>query len=162
MSSGRTHTTASLLLAGGFLVGSLVALDLSGVQYSIGALVGVPLNPDLDVNHGRVDGNKIVRRAGLAPYYGWMGVWFMYRLSMKHGSLLSHLPVIGTVGRLVYLFLLVIVVPLVLLAPIFHYDALEKVIQCLVFILKYPKVIVGLICADIIHWALDVITRESK
>jgi uncharacterized metal-binding protein len=129
----------------------------------MGALIGVVITPDLDVDHGKVVSYKLIRqRLGQAPYYYWSGVWYMYRRSLKHGGELSHFPVIGTLGRLVYLFLFVIVIPYLFLAPVLHFDIWSELNWWAWEIIEHYKIVLGLMGADFIHWALDVSTTEHK
>jgi uncharacterized metal-binding protein len=162
MSTGRVHTRVTLLIAAEFAVATIVSLDVSNVQYVAGALLGVILQPDLDVNHGKTHSNNLVSRLGLVPYIGWQGVWYMYRRSLKHGGDLSHFPVIGTLGRIGYLFLFAIVFPNLLLSQLFDFDFWYETSWWAWKIALAYKVILGLMTTDFFHWLLDVTTKEHK
>lgn len=163
MSAGCVHQKASVILATGFVVGSL-AFHTPGWEYAIGALVGIMLTPDLDVDNGYI-GNSIIRnRLGWWADKGWDVLWYFYRKSLKHGSELSHFPVISTMFRLIYLFLFLLVLPLgvvELVAP-GTTDMGSVLSACFWKILSYWQVIIGLMGSDVIHWGLDVMTTEHK
>jgi len=151
-----------MLLAGGFLLGSLVFGP--GIEYAVGALVGIMLTPDLDVDGGYI-GNKIIRsRFGSLAEKAWSGLWFLYRGSIKHGSELSHFPIVSTVFRLVYLYLILLVVPYTIigLALPGAWDVAGEFRWWNGVILSHYRIILGLMGSDLIHWALDVMTTEHK
>ena len=157
MSAGCVHQKASVALAGGFLLGSFAFGP--GWEYAAGALVGVLLTPDLDVDNGYI-GNNIIRQ-GLG-YWGdkvWDVIWYFYRRSLKHGSELSHFPVVSTLFRLAYLYFFVIIIPYVVLHLFFPgtWGDLQWMMELGV---KHYKLILGLMGSDIIHWGLDILTTE--
>src|SRR4026208_1432756 len=102
MSSGTVHTQACVALAVGFSIGALATYDVEASQYAVGALVGVLVSPDCDVDNGFVAYGYIRKRLGDWAEFIWDRVWYMYRRSVKHGSELSHFPIISTLGRLAY------------------------------------------------------------
>ena len=162
MSAGCVHQKASVALASGFLLGSFAFGP--GWEYAIGALVGIILTPDLDVDNGYI-GNTIIRnRLGRPVEKGWDMLWYFYRKSLKHGSELSHFPVISTMFRLIYLFLFLLVLPLGVVELVVPGAADVGHILSASFwkILEHWQVIIGLIGSDIIHWGLDVMTTEHK
>jgi len=95
MPSGATHdriTLWSLPLVVGLSYqstrsGGLTLLVAGGYLFS-----GLMFGPDLDIH------SRHYRRWGLLRW-----IWLPYRRGMKHRSLLSHGPLIGTIVRLVYL-----------------------------------------------------------
>lgn len=163
MSTGKVHTRVTLLIAAEFATATIVSLDVSNVQYVVGALLGVVIQPDLDVSHGRTVSSTLIRnRLGLVPYYFWQSLWYMYRRSLKHGGELSHFPVIGTVGREAYLFLFLIVFPNILLALLFQFDFWSETEWWYRLIIHHYKITLGLMVTDLFHWILDVVTTEHK
>ena len=94
MASGRVHDRATRWLALPF--GLLWAPSLgergvlvAGLAFLVG---GLWLSPDLDTH------SKATQRWGPLR-----GLWFPYRQLIRHRSLLSHSPFLGTAGRLLYL-----------------------------------------------------------
>lgn len=94
MASGRNHDRATWILALPF--GSLwwPWLGLAGVAAAGGAFLlgGLLLSPDLDTVSN--------------PTHRWgplRVLWWPYRRLLRHRSLLSHSPLLGTAGRLGYL-----------------------------------------------------------
>jgi uncharacterized metal-binding protein len=160
VSAGCVHQKASLALAGGFLLGSLAFGP--GIEYAAGALVGIMLTPDLDVDKGYI-GNKIIRnRMGWLAEKAWDGLWYFYRKSLKHGSELSHFPVVSTLFRLGYLFFFLIVIPYVILALVLPgaWNIGSELMWWIELGVRHYRVILGLMGSDLIHWALDVLTTE--
>jgi uncharacterized metal-binding protein len=162
MPNGRVHTNVTLMIAATYSAGALVTLSIGNLEYVAGALLGVLIHPDLDVDHGKVVTYKLLRKAGIIPYHTWRTVWYMYRRSLKHGGDLSHFPVVSTIGRIVYLFLTVIVVPYILLAPVLHLNLWYELNWWAWLVIVHYKVTLGLMTADFFHWLLDVATTEHK
>ena len=115
MPSGRTHAIATVITAGvaGPLLylyaGSNMAVSAAG---SLGCAAGLLLTPDLDVQTGSLS-FTLMRRSlrdlkgiGAVLAFFWQWFWQPYaRLIPRHRHPLSHFPVIGTAGRLIYLIL---------------------------------------------------------
>src|SRR6266704_2928087 len=164
MSAGFVHMRASIMLCGGFIIGGLIYKNVDCFQYASGALLGIMFTPDLDVDNGFI-GNKIIREriGGLAEHV-WDFIWYPYRKSLKHGGPLSHFPIIGTIGRLAYLYFILIVVP----HCIYYYVAqpswnLQYALECYFeYIVMGWRIILALMCSDLIHWTLDILTTEHS
>src|SRR5689334_16791256 len=108
MSSGKVHAHASIALSAGFLIGGLLLRDPGCIEYATGALAGTILSPDLDVDAKNLS-YKFMRKFKTETL--WSALWHYYRDSIKHGSPLSHLPILGTLGRLAYMFLFCVILP---------------------------------------------------
>lgn len=94
MASGRAHDRVTWLLCLPFGALWWPWLGLSGlvtaaVAFALGGLL---LSPDLDTR------SNATRRWGPLRL-----LWWPYRRLLSHRSLLSHTPVLGTAGRLLYL-----------------------------------------------------------
>jgi len=106
MASGAVHARATLVISLPASIGICMALGLSaGAGALCGCLSGIPLTPDLDQITISKSEWSIVR---YLPIVGWMwlGLWDLYARAVPHRSWLSHAPVIGTLGRLVYLLII--------------------------------------------------------
>ena len=162
MSAGSVHTLSAVALATGFTVASLSVLDPDAMQYAAGAVVGIFVSPDCDVDKGFIAYHYIRRRLGDWAEWVWDRIWFMYRRSVKHGSELSHFPVVGTLGRLVYLFFFVLVVPYLFLDIFFPFNLDFEFRWWITRILSYWRVVVGMMGVDFIHFILDIATVDGK
>ena len=136
-----------------------------GIEYAAGALVGIMLTPDLDVDRTYI-GNKIIRdrlgKIGRPVEIIWDGLWYAYRKSLKHGGPLSHFPVIGTIGRLGYLYLFALVIPYTIMGLVLPgaWSVQNELFWWNQKLLEHYQLILGLIGSDVIHWGLDVMTTE--
>ena len=106
MASGRSHDRATGLLALPFGLLWWPLLGPPGTVVAAAAFLigGLWLSPDLDTR------SNATRRWGPLRL-----LWWPYRRWLPHRSLLSHSPVLGTAGRLLYLTVLVMVISLLLM-----------------------------------------------
>jgi uncharacterized metal-binding protein len=163
VSTGKVHAQVTLLIAAEFATATIVSLDVSNVQYVIGSLLGLVLHPDLDVDHGNVHSYKIVmKRLGRGVTYVGKVIWYPYRKSLRHGSMLSHFPIISTLGRIAYLFLFGIIIPYIVLTLLFHFDFWYEVEWWFWQTVSHYKIILGLMVPDLFHWLMDISTKEHK
>jgi uncharacterized metal-binding protein len=91
LSSGRTHRIITLC-AVPVTVGAALALGggLPGAsQAAAGCIAAIWINPDLDLNYGPLPLRVL---------------FWPYRRAIPHRSILSHGPIIGTIGRIAYLY----------------------------------------------------------
>lgn len=163
MSEGTVHLRASLLLATGFSIGALYSQDARLLECAVGALAGVFLTPDLDVDSTYIGERIIQKKLGLLPRRLWNGFWKPYKRSLKHGGMFSHFPVISTLLRLFYIFWWLIAIPHTLIYFSF------KPGWNLIYVLEwYAKILLslmwfyGLTSSDFIHWALDTLTTKKE
>ena len=122
---------------------------------SVGAMLGLFINPDLDQNGLSAAETifmklptAILKGAGITLMGQWISIWGFYAALLPHRSPLSHWPVIGTVGRVVYLLGVVWLV-----SKVFG-DG-----QAVSVIVATPAVwiaVVGLGFADLGHWLRDI------
>lgn len=109
MASGLQHDIACVRVAHiGFLSAGFLALYLGhsipyalclGVGAWVGGFLGIPLSPDLDLVNKRLGGCSAIsiwRTFFLHWYWGFYG-------KLPHHSKWSHWPILGTVGRILYL-----------------------------------------------------------
>jgi uncharacterized metal-binding protein len=108
MPKGTVHAKATVALAA---AGAFVTyrfghplpqiLALSG-----GTLAGLLLTPDLDIDEGCISNDIVRHSAGRRVEQLWALFWRPYGLMLPHRSKLSHLPLLGTALRLVYIAIL--------------------------------------------------------
>jgi uncharacterized metal-binding protein len=111
MPDGKTHAIATTVAAGA-LAPTLVLVFgqpwQPAVAFAAGCLVGLIVTPDLDVRHA-TRAATIVRRTargwvGRLLGQAWIWFWRPYALLIPHHRHpLSHLPILGTALRLLYL-----------------------------------------------------------
>lgn len=149
MPNGRVHSASSLVVA---ISGATTMLLLNRgaeciVGVSTGALIGILLSPDADVNGGSIADYYIRRYSGVAVEVAWDSIWAVYRKVCKHRGFISHFPVISTVLRIAYLavFYFLIATPLKWLSGFVRID----------WALFLWWAFVGLVLADTSHWGLD-------
>ena len=99
MASGRSHDRATWLLSLPFGLLwwpwlGLAGVSVAGLSFLLGGLL---LSPDLDTR------SNPTRRWGPLRL-----LWWPYRNLLRHRSLLSHSPLLGSCGRLLYLGVLLI------------------------------------------------------
>jgi uncharacterized metal-binding protein len=160
VSAGCVHQKASVALASGFLLGSLAFGG--GIEYAIGALSGILLSPDLDVDNGNLSNTVIRNRLGAIPEKAWDALWYFYRKSLKHGSELSHFPVVSTLFRLAYLYFFLLVIPYLILEIVAPgaWSIQQELQWWYQKIIEHYKIILGLMGSDLIHYVLDILTTE--
>ena len=164
MSAGIVHRKASIILAIGFLLGGLFTLDSGGVVRAIGSLVGIIATPDWDVDAGMIMDKTIRVNIGKWAEKIWDAFLYWYRRSLKHGSPLSHFPIVSTLGRIIYVFLFIIIIPHAIVYFIFSpaWDLMAVISWYWTKVMSHQNIIIGLMGSDIIHWGLDILTTEHK
>lgn len=145
MAAGKTHTRTQVETAAIYapIVFSIWAIyDFSIWAIWGGIILGIFITPDLDVDHGKVDGFHLIR--GKSPVLAWLWrmYWFPYAKFFSHGNS-SHWLIIGTLIRFTYFF-----IPFILLG------CREWQILAMVF--------VGLCIADFNHVIMDLPTGTSR
>ena len=149
MPSGRVHTLSSLIVA----TVSLPTLLASGLSTSsaigctAGALVGILVNCDADVDGGSIADYFVRVYTGRIVEAGWDLLWTPYRKVCKHRGFISHFPLVSTCVRIAYLsvFYFLIATPLKYLFGLVRIDW--------AWFLWWA--FVGLVLADTCHWGLD-------
>lgn len=140
------------------MIGGAVLRDPACFEYAAGSLVGVVLTPDLDVDAGNIS-YTMARRVRLETI--WSALWHFYRSSIKHGSELSHFPVISTLGRLAYIFLFCVIIPNMILSW-FGWNFDYETHWWANFVVSRWRMILALMGSDFIHYILDVATVNNK
>ena len=157
MASGKQHAIATSIAAG--VIGPLLVFGAGqsldkALFCMLGCIIGLVITPDLEVRHRPIHSQGIVRRtAGHRVAVIWFLLWLPYAyLIPYHRHWISHLPILGTTIRLVYL----LVIPALLwygLSCIFPLPALGvPPINSLLWWLFG-----GLAFVDIVHFIMDQI-----
>ena len=112
MADGKTHASATQILAVLLFASEATNGKLNGyflgptLIYSAvlagGAMLGLILTPDLDANAGSISEAELRAISSFGENLWWM-YWFPYRRILPHRSPFSHWPIIGTIGRLLYI-----------------------------------------------------------
>lgn len=165
MADGKTHATGTKTLAMFLFVGQvangiyhgypLQTVFFSSLVLSIGALGGLFLTPDLDVDVGSDSDVEVREISPLGENFWWI-YWYPYRKLMPHRSPLSHWPVVGTLGRLFYLSILYWIA---LITAYFlnstWFGLLQQVGLGLLGFSYFHIFVVGLASADTLHFLMD-------
>lgn len=153
--NGAAHAKASVALA---VPCSLAAAAYTSGDYAamigagLGCLAGISIGPDLDQEAISRQEWKIIRRT-LGLGFLFLLFWWPYATLHKHRGF-SHTPVLGTLGRILYIVLMVGVPCLLLLlfGVKLEFPSLPvSVWRGLVWS------VFGLIVSDFAHWAMDFI-----
>jgi uncharacterized metal-binding protein len=104
MPSGKIHARSSVILA---IPACFIPLGATGdwktgVAGGLGCLAGIALTPDLD-QEGLSTSEHWLIKYTLGLGFLWTMLWYPYARVLKHRSLWSHFPLLGTAGRLLYL-----------------------------------------------------------
>jgi uncharacterized metal-binding protein len=148
MPSGKVHNAVTLLTA--FYTATLAPVYLphtgaSGLALIPGCLTGLLVGPDLDVD----EGNKsygIMRELGCIPGTVWKVVWWPYSF-IPHRHWLSHMPIISTALRVMWLALITF--------------GFAGQILWLVQEPVFWWYVAGLALADAHHWFLDTVVKSD-
>lgn len=138
--NGKAHSVLTVGLAGAILYTCTelnIPVDVTGGLVT-GCLANLFVHPDLDQAEIRT-----LKRP-------WLISWWPYGKLIKHRSPLSHFPVIGTLGRVLYITLVVALVGQIMRvpAPTLKYEA------------KF--IIAGLMMADTLHYLADLVSTFWK
>lgn len=163
MSDGFVHVEASLILTAALGAGCIATQDPRLLECALGALTGVLLSPDLDVNSGNISNTLIKKKVGWFGERLWRGFWRGYSSSFKHGQFASHFPVFSTFTRLSYIYFWLIFVPhsLIKLLGFFQWELMYVLQWYGILFLSLPF-FMGLVGSDLIHYFLDKLTSEKK
>ena len=158
MSNGKAHMVATLMLSipTTVIVTMMTENPYMGLSALIGTLMGIPINPDLDMQTVTTSKQLVVKYTfGIG--YLWLMMWYPYALVIPHRSWASHTPIIGTVLRIVYLYLWLVVATVS--ADAMGYPQWVQIIgrwMAWVAISDMGRcAIIALMAADALHWLMD-------
>jgi len=152
MASGSVHTTVTVAATvPTFAVAAYVTRDPGlAALAAAGTLSGVLLSPDLDHDDITIS-EGILWRVSPALGIPFTIAWTPYAKLLPHRSPLSHWPIVGTLGRVLYVLALLLLVQVHLRAVGVRFDAL--------FWTRWPAAsaafIAGLAVSDALHWIAD-------
>lgn len=182
MSSGQHHSGVTKGISSGLLLGSFLSNWISPVELlsvAIGCLFGIVMSGDLDSDGGFIGDFYIRKTTGKAGFFIWNIVWSPYRRGLKHRSFWSHTPIIGTVVRLVFLVLPIIIIPIKDQSSTSIFEIIPKAFIAQIVTLPFTALLTigvyllwaytqvdlailglalftGLSISDVGHWALDL------
>ncbi len=152
MASGRTHVAATIALTP---MAAMIAWQLAGGEPTAAALAGagclsgVLISPDLDMT-GRTISETILLRWNMIIGRLWIAIWYPYALISKHRGL-SHVPVFGTLSRVIYLSAIYVGVHFLLQ----YYYSLDLLQWPILHQQELMIFVAGLAISDFGHWVLD-------
>lgn len=149
MPSGQVHAACSIGLSA-VCYGTALAFSGDSVlalSCATGCVLGILLTPDLDQKTLSSSENSLVRYT-LGLGFLWVMLWYPYASLIPHRSPLSHAPILGTFGRLLYLALL-----LAIPAWIWRWD-FSQISPQTWEIAVYT--VIGLAVSDFGHFVFDV------
>jgi uncharacterized metal-binding protein len=155
------------MMSGGLVLATLLTWNPDVLYLTAGSLLGIFFTPDLDVDNGFLTDQWIRQRLGSVAEWIWKQFWYPYRRSLKHGGPLSHFPGLGTAGRIVYVYVMLIGLPSLILFLLYRtwgygWNILGELDWWWGWILLRWKIWLGLATADTLHFCLDVLTTEHK
>lgn len=157
MSTGKQHAQATTALVFPVAVSSLFLLPhdpLSGaITGAVGCLTGLIIDPDLDIENITRSEWQMIKKLWIVGML-WVALWYPYARAIPHRSPLSHWPLLGTAGRVLYLLLLAKLAGAILGVPV---GILAIVQQPLFQVWFY-----GLAVADTVHFIMDVVSTKLK
>ena len=146
MPSGIVHSRTNAVIALGVLV--FYRPIETGMLIASGCVLGIFVTPDLDL--GETYSFSLIRKyLGRFPYLLWKAYWRIFCILIPHRHFLSHFPVVSTVFRSIYLFS-----PLLLL--------ILSVFPDFSNIFWFFPVFVGMVIVDVVHWAMDHLSTNTK
>lgn len=146
MATGKSHQIATLILApAGAGAGYILSGDMATAgAVAAGVLFGLLVHPDRDLRVSKIDFDIAGYTFGLGLL--WPIFWYPYSsLIPRHRHPLSHWPIVGTLGRCLYLGLLVTIATYLL-----GYGVLDP----FSFWWMIPAGL-GLASSDTLHWIMD-------
>jgi uncharacterized metal-binding protein len=161
---GYRHGQITLWLTPiGFLSGLVIGIlgytealptALSALAGMVGCLLGLFIDPDLDQEWQTTSEWRVINLLKGTRFHWvsraigavWSAYWMPYALFTKHRGI-SHTPVIGTLTRVGYL-----AVPVVVAALLLSFDIRSVSYDAIIFMVA---ILVGLMISDLGHWARD-------
>lgn len=104
MADGKSHGSITIGVA---TIITPITLIITHSLYQtlllgIGCLLGLFIEPDLDINHVTESEKRVIDKLWIFGYL-WVALWIPYALIIPHRSFISHTPFVGTIIRVLYL-----------------------------------------------------------
>ncbi len=151
MPGGKIHNALTMATASGVLAPYLI-VQFGGnpYLYVTGCVTGLLISPDLDLNEGNIS-DTLIRKVFPPAQWLWRLFWTPYSLLIAHRSPISHFPIVGTLFRIGYIFLL-----LNLFNWLFFLfgNIFNNTVSWIWF--WSWSFFFGLVHVDIIHWLADI------
>ena len=146
----------------GLLLGQMFdqeRMPWTGLAAALGCLLGLLIDPDLDQEMITRSRWRIIKVPVVGILLGslWVGLWLPYALMMPHRKL-SHVPILGTMTRLAYLAIFVVVLGVLSYFGVIPWIPWHYLSQVDPVLLIYG--IGGLCISDIGHWYRDFHSGE--
>lgn len=154
MPSGKVHSALTFATASGVIAPYLI-VNLGGnpYLYLLGCAAGLLATPDLDVDKGNIS-DTYLRRMFPPAQWLWRTIWTPYSRLIPHRSPISHAPILGTVLRIGYIFLLI---NGFYILSHFLFDTVSR----FYFVWDWSFVM-GLCHVDTLHWFADVTIKGKE
>jgi len=157
MSSGKTHGRATLLLVAPVAIASVIIFPtdplLAAVIGATGCATGLVIDPDLDIESITMSEWRMIKKLWIFGML-WVAFWYPYAMLIPHRSPLSHWPILGTAGRVSYLFVWVKITAVMFGCSL----PILTIVNQPVFMIWF----FGLAIADTAHFVMDVISSGLK
>lgn len=144
----------------------MVYLEPKLLLCTAGSLTGILVSSDLDVDAKNISSTIIKKKVGNFAVAVWDAFWYPYRRSFKHGSFGSHFPPFCTFVRLEYIYFMTIVPFYLIYSLIFPtgYFKVELIHEYYYWVKVFLNVFFfyGLASSDLIHFFLDILTKETR
>lgn len=149
MPGGKVHSALTLATASGVIAPyAIVQLNGNPYMYVAGCLVGLLVMPDMDVDNGNIS-DYFIRKVSRPAQWLWRLFWTPYALLVPHRHSISHMPILGTLVRIGYIFTVLNIVSLI-------WWMIFNIIDTVSFIWIWNwSFFFGLAHVDTIHWMAD-------
>ena len=148
MPNGRCHSAATISAASVFLTYSMTGAAWA-IFCACGAFTALVVEPDLDQDAQAAPLSTMRQTGGDGLAKLWQWYWSPYAALIPHRSWISHAPVVGTLGRAVYL-APIYALPLYLWTHYFGFT-----------VVPFIAWLIGLAWCDVLHFVMDFLVPRS-
>ena len=141
MASGKQHLKATLTAVIPVGMSYYLISGNAPLTATCGCLAGIILSPDLDIPTKTISESIMGRIPVIGNLFWWY--WLPYAKLIPHRHWLSHWPVIGTFGRLLYM------------SPLLFITVCGYNVATLLKDVDVVGFVFGLMISDLMHWIMD-------